>query len=84
MTIYEYLKRSFENITAPIRNLYYSLYSMFGLFYTGNPFIEQDKINFTKSLDDFITSRFDVSYNSRGMIWTKKENDLGLVTILDN
>ncbi|MFA7707541.1 MAG: hypothetical protein WCX73_01195 [Candidatus Pacearchaeota archaeon] len=79
--IYESLRKGFENITSPIRDLWYSLV---GIFYTINPLTNENKINFTKSLDDYITSRFDVSYTSTGMTLTKKTNDSDLVTILNN
>ena len=80
---YEYLKNEFENIILPIKNLWSSLYSIFGFFYRRNPLTREDKLNFVKSLEDYTTSRFNVSFNSRGMILTNKK-DSGLVTVLDN
>jgi len=79
--LYEYLRKGFENITSPIRNLWYSLVEF---FYTINPLTKEDKLIFTKSLDDYVTSRFDVSYNSKGIVLNRKKNNLGLVKILNN
>ena len=42
--LYEYLRKSFENITSPIRDLWYSLV---GFFYSINPLTKEDKLNFT-------------------------------------
>ena len=79
--LYESLRKGFENIISPIRDLWYSL---IGFFYTINSLTKEDKLNFTKSLDDYITSKFNVSYTSRGMVLTKKKNGSDLATILNN
>jgi hypothetical protein len=79
--LYESLIKSFETLTAPIRNLWYYLTDF---LYIGNPLTKEDRLNFTRSLDDYILSRFDVSFNSKGMILTRKRNGSGLATILNN
>lgn len=78
--IYEYLKRNFKNIIFPLKNLWYSITRPFLI----NPLNEVYKSNFTKSLEDYITSKFNISYNSRGILLTKKINNQGLVAVLNN
>jgi hypothetical protein len=87
MIIYESLKERIKGITSPIKNLFYSFIEFFykiNVFYSKNPLTNQDKSNFTKSLDDYLTSKFNVSYNSKGMVFTKKIDNSKLINLIDS
>jgi hypothetical protein len=78
--IYKYLKTGFENTILSIRNLGYSLAK---IFYIISPITKEDKLKFTKGLDDYMTSRFDVYYTPKKIVLKKKKHS-DLVTILND